>query len=57
LRGRNSGASPELPANADRVAAALLTGFAAEAAHEAFLAECRRPDGFRRPPASGRANA
>jgi hypothetical protein len=43
------GASPELPANADRVAAALLTGFATEEACEAFLAECRRPDGFRCP--------
>jgi len=55
LRGRNSGASPELPANADRVAAALLTGFATDAAYEAFLAEWRRPDGFRCPSARGRA--
>jgi hypothetical protein len=41
------------------VAAALVTGFATEAAaaYEAFLAECHRPDGFRCPPACGRANA
>jgi len=32
------GASPELPANADRVTAALLTRFATEEPREAFLA-------------------
>ena len=47
------GASLELPANAERVAAALRRAgwqrFAANEAGEAYLAECRRPDGFRRP--------